>query len=124
MYQNKVTLHRLSRRQPRSSHRQQRQLTTLSLQPSPHKKDDNTSRTPNGTVALVFGKLSEFAKTFTRAHISKWKANCQPRVREQKTDTKQRVWEIRVASILKLTGRKAAPEIRITMKCPKRKRPA
>ena len=61
---------------------------------------------------VVFGKLSEFAKTLTKgAHIQ---VEGELRSREydsKKTDTKQRVWEIRVASILKLDrAEKAAPE--------------
>ena len=61
---------------------------------------------------VAFGKLSEFAKTLTKgAHIQ---VEGELRSREyesKKTDTKQRVWEIRVASILKLDrAEKAAPE--------------
>ncbi|MGD1082611.1 MAG: single-stranded DNA-binding protein, partial [Candidatus Sulfotelmatobacter sp.] len=60
----------------------------------------------------VFGKLAEFAKTLTKgAHIQ---VEGELRSREytsKKTDSKQRVWEIRVASILKLDrAEKAAPE--------------
>jgi len=49
---------------------------------------------------VVFGKLSEFAKTLTKgAHIQ---VEGELRSREydsKKTDSKRRVWEIRVASI-------------------------
>ena len=61
---------------------------------------------------VVFGKLSEFAKTLPKgAHIQ---VEGELRSREyasKKTGSKQRVWEIRVASILKLDrAEKAAPE--------------
>ncbi len=61
---------------------------------------------------VVFGKLSEFAKTLTKgAHIQ---VEGELRSREytsKKTDTKQRVWEIRVASIMKLDrAEKDTPE--------------
>ena len=52
---------------------------------------------------IVFGKLSEFAGTLTKgAHIQ---VEGELRSREydsKKTDTKQRIWEIKVKSILKL----------------------
>ena len=107
--------HRLSRQQPRSSHRQQRGLsfTTLSLATkSSYKKDGKYISHTEWHRCVVFGKLSEFAKTLTKgAHIQ---VEGELRSREyesKKTDTKQRVWEIRVASILKLDrAEKAAPE--------------
>jgi len=52
---------------------------------------------------VVFGTLAEFAKTLTRGtHIH---VEGELRSREydsKKTDAKQRVWEIRITSILKL----------------------
>ena len=61
---------------------------------------------------MVFGKLSEFAGTLKKgAHIQ---VEGELRSREydsKKTDSKQRIWEIRVDSILKLDrAEKAAPE--------------
>ena len=61
---------------------------------------------------MVFGKLSEFAKTLSKgAHIQ---VEGELRSREydsKKTDSRQRVWEIRVSSILKLDrAEKVAPE--------------
>ena len=74
---------------------------------------------------MVFGKLSEFAKTLTKgAHVQ---VEGELRSREydsKKTDSKQRVWEIRVASILKLDrAEKAAPEDQDHDEVPRRKRP-
>jgi single-strand DNA-binding protein len=52
---------------------------------------------------VVFGKLAEFAGTLTKgAHVQ---IEGELRSREyasKKTDSKQRIWEIRVNSILKL----------------------
>jgi single-strand DNA-binding protein len=61
---------------------------------------------------VVFGKLSEFAKTLTKgAHIQ---VEGELRSREydsKKTESRQRVWEIRVSSILTLDRtEKSAPE--------------
>jgi single-strand DNA-binding protein len=88
-------------------------VTTLSLATkSSYKKDDKYISHTEWHRCVVFGKLSEFAKTLTKgAHIQ---VEGELRSREydsKKTDTKKRVWEIRVASILKLDrAEKAAPE--------------
>jgi len=88
-------------------------FTTLSLATkSSYKKDDKYISHTEWHRCVVFGKLSEFAKTLTKgAHIQ---VEGELRSREyesKKTDSKQRVWEIRVASILKLDrAEKAAPE--------------
>jgi single-strand DNA-binding protein len=70
---------------------------------SPPKKDDKYIAHTEWHHCVVFGKLSEFAKTLTKgAHIQ---VQGELRSREydsKKTDAKQRVWEIRVTSILKL----------------------
>jgi single-strand DNA-binding protein len=58
----------------------------------------------------VFGKLADFAGTLTKgAHIQ---VEGELRSRDsKKVDSKQRVWEIRVDSILKLDrAEKAGPE--------------
>ena len=108
--------HRLCRQQPRSSHQPTRSLTTLSLATkSSYKKDGKYISHTEWHRCVVFGKLAEFAKTLTKgAHIQ---VEGELRSREydsKKTDSKQRVWEIRVASILKLDrAEKAAPEDQI-----------
>ena len=115
MYQNKVTLIGFLGSNARSPHQQHRSfsVTTLSLATkSSYKKDDKYISHTEWHRCVVFGKLSEFAKTLTKgAHIQ---VEGELRSREyesKKTDTKQRVWEIRVASILKLDrAEKAAPE--------------
>ena len=113
MYQNKVTLIGFLGSNPEVRSNNNRSFTTLSLATkSSYKKDDKYISHTEWHRCVVFGKLSEFAKTLTKgAHIQ---VEGELRSREyesKKTDTKQRVWEIRVASILKLDrAEKAAPE--------------
>src|ERR1700722_7918140 len=113
MYQNKVTLIGFLGSNPEARTANNGSFTTLSLATKySHKKDDKYISHTEWHRCVVFGKLSEFAKTLTKgAHIQ---VEGELRSREyesKKTDTKQRVWEIRVASILKLDrAEKAAPE--------------
>jgi len=67
----------------------------------------------------------EFAKTLTKgAHIQVEGELRSREYQSKKTDTKQRVWEIRVASILKLDrAEKAAPEDQEHEETLRRKRP-
>jgi single-strand DNA-binding protein len=81
-----------------------RSFTTLSLATkSSYKKDGKYISHTEWHRCIVFGKLSEFAGTLTKgAHIQ---VEGELRSREydsKKTDTKQRIWEIKVKSILKL----------------------
>ena len=113
MYQNKVTLIGFLGGNPEVHTYDNRSFTTLSLATkSSYKKDDNYISHTEWHRCVVFGKLSEFAKTLVKgAHIQ---VEGELRSREytsKKTDSKQRVWEIRVASILKLDrAEKAAAE--------------
>ena len=115
MYQNKVTLIGFLGNDAEVRTANDRSFTTFSLATKSSYKDKNTSQYISHTEwhrCVIFGKLSEFAKTLTKgAHIQ---VEGELRSREyesKKTDTKQRVWEIRVASILKLDrAEKAAPE--------------
>src|ERR1017187_283423 len=113
MYQNKVTLIGFLGSNAEVRTTSNGSFTTLSLATkSSYKKDDKYISHTEWHRCVVFGKLSEFAKTLTKgAHIQ---VEGELRSREydsKKTDTKQRVWEIRVASILKLDrAEKAAPE--------------
>ena len=82
-------------------------------QPSPPARTTtSTSRTPNGIVALPSASSRSSRRRSRKAHISRSKASCAAvNTRARKTDTKQRAWEIRVASILKLDqAEKVAPE--------------
>jgi single-strand DNA-binding protein len=113
MYQNKVTLIGFLGSNPEVRSNSDRSFTTLSLATkSSYKKDEKYISHTEWHRCVVFGKLSEFARTLTKgAHIQ---VEGELRSREYesiKTDSKRRVWEIRVASILKLDrAEKAAPE--------------
>ena len=113
MYQNKVTLIGFLGSNPEVRIANNGSFATLSLATkSSYKKDDKYISHTEWHRCVVFGKLSEFAKTLTKgAHIQ---VEGELRSREydsKKTNTKQRVWEIRVASILKLDrAEKADPE--------------
>jgi single-strand DNA-binding protein len=113
MYQNKVTLIGFVGSDAKAHTNDNRSLTTLSLATkSSYKKDGKYISHTEWHRCVVFGKLAEFAKTLTKgAHIQ---VEGELRSREytsKKTDSKQRVWEVRVASILKLDrAEKAGPE--------------
>src|SRR6202453_1301698 len=114
MYQNKVTLIGFLGSNPEGrTNSPDFSVTTLSLATkSSYKKDGKYISHTEWHRCVVFGKLSEFAKTLTKgAHIQ---VEGELRSREydsKKTDTKQRIWEIKVDSILKLDrAEKATPE--------------
>jgi single-strand DNA-binding protein len=111
MYQNKVTL--IGFLGSNAEVRNNGSFTTLSLATkSSYKKNGGYISHTEWHRCVVFGKLSEFAKTLTKgAHIL---VEGELRSREydsKKTGSKQRVWEIRVSSILTLDRtEKSAPE--------------
>ena len=114
MYQNKVTLIGFLGSNPESrTNNPDVSVTTLSLATkSSYKKNGEYVSHTEWHRCVVFGKLSEFAKTLTKgAHVQ---VEGELRSREyesKKTNSKQRVWEIRVSSILKLDrAEKSAPE--------------
>jgi single-strand DNA-binding protein len=115
MYQNKVTLIGFLGSNPEVRTNDNRSLTTLSLATkSSYKKDGKYVSHTEWHRCVVFGKLAEFAKTLTKgAHIQVEGELCSREYDSKKTDSKQRVWEIRVASILKLDrAEKSGPEDR------------
>jgi single-strand DNA-binding protein len=102
MYQNKVTL--IGFLGSNAEVRNNGSFTTLSLATkSSYKKNGEYISHTEWHRCVVFGKLSEFAKTLSKgAHIQ---VEGELRSREydsKKTDSRQRVWEIRVSSILTL----------------------
>ena len=113
MYQNKVTLIGFLGNDSEVRANNNRSFTVLSLATkSSYKKDGKYVSQTEWHRCIVFGKLSEFAATLKKgAHIQ---VEGELRSREydsKKTDSKQRIWEIRVDSILKLDrAEKAAPE--------------
>ena len=90
-------------------------FTVLSLATKSSYKDKKTGEYKGSTEwhrCVVWGKLSDFAKTLTKgAHLAV-EGELRSREREdKKTNAKQRVWEVRVSSILKLDrAEKATPE--------------
>ena len=113
MYQNKVTLIGFLGSDAEVRTNDNRSFTTLSLATkSSYKKDGKYISHTEWHRCVVFGKLSEFAGTLKKgAHVQ---VEGELRSREydsKKTDSKQRIWEVRVDSILKLDrAEKAAPE--------------
>ena len=114
MYQNKVTLIGFLGSNPEArTNNPDVSVTTLSLATkSSYKKNGEYVSHTEWHRCVVFGKLSEFTKTLTKgAHVQ---VEGELRSREyesKKTNSKQRVWEIRVSSILKLDrAEKSAPE--------------
>ena len=114
MYQNKVTLIGFLGSNPEArTTNPDVSVTTLSLATkSSYKRNGEYVSHTEWHRCVVFGKLSGFAKTLTKgAHVQ---VEGELRSREyesKKTNSKQRVWEIRVSSILKLDrAEKSAPE--------------
>jgi single-strand DNA-binding protein len=106
MYQNKVTLIGFLGGDAEVRNANNRSFTTLSLATKSSYKDKKSGQYVAQTEwhrCVVFGKLAEFAGTLTKgAHVQ---IEGELRSREyasKKTDSKQRIWEIRVNSILKL----------------------
>ncbi len=115
MYQNKVNLIGFLGSDSEVRNANNRSFTTFSVATQSSYKDKKSGERVSHTEwhsCVVFGKLSEFASTLKNgAHVQ---VEGELRSREydsKKTDSKQRVWEIRVDSILKLDrAEKAGPE--------------
>jgi single-strand DNA-binding protein len=104
MYQNKVTLMGFLGSDPELRDNGIRHFTTLSLATkSSYRKDEAYVSHTEWHRCVVFGKLSDFAATLKKGtHLQ---VEGELRSREfvnRKTSSLQRVWEIRVSSILKL----------------------
>ena len=106
MYQNKVNLIGFLGGDAEIRNANNHSFTTLSLATKSSYKDKKSGQYVTQTEwhrCVVFGKLAEFAGTLTKgAHVQ---IEGELRSREyasKKTDSKQRIWEIRVDSILKL----------------------
>jgi single-strand DNA-binding protein len=115
MYQNRISLIGFLGNDAITRSANNASFTVLSLATKSSYKDKKTGEYNGHTEwhrCIVWGKLSEYAKTLTKgAHLA---VDGELRSRERvdkKTSAKQRVWEVRVASILKLDrAEKAAPE--------------
>ncbi len=115
MYQNRITLIGFLGQDAITRTANNASFTVLSLATKSSYKDKKTGEYNGHTEwhrCIVWGKLSEYAKTLTKgAHLA---VEGELRSREQtnkKTSAKQSVWEVRVASILKLDrAEKVSPE--------------
>ena len=114
MYQNKVNLIGFLGSDAEVRTTNNRSFTTLSLATKSSYKDKSGQYVSHTEWhrCVVFGNLSEFAGSLKKgAHIQ---VEGELRSREydsKKTDSKQRIWEIKVDSILKLDrAEKSAPE--------------
>jgi len=115
MYQNKVNLIGFLGSDAEVRTANNRSFTTLSLATKSSYKDKKSGQYVSHTEwhrCIVFGKLSEFAKSLTKgAHVQVEGELRSRDYNSKKTDTKHRIWEIRVDSILKLDrAEKAGPE--------------
>ena len=81
-------------------------FTVLSLATKSSYKDKKTGEYNGHTEwhrCIVWGKLTEYAKTLTKgAHLAIEGEMRSRETTDKKTNAKQRVWEVRVSSILKL----------------------
>jgi len=104
MYQNKVTLIGFLGGDAEVRASDTRSFATLSLATkSSYRKDDKYVSHTEWHRCVVFGKLSEFASTLKRgAHVQLEGELHSREYVSKKTESTQRIWEIRVASILKL----------------------
>ena len=113
MYQNKVNLIGFLGSDAEVHTNNNRSFTTLSLATkSSYKKDGKYVSQTEWHRCIVFGKLSEFAATLKKGAQIQVEGELRSREYDsKKTDSKQRIWEIRVDSILKLDrAEKAVPE--------------
>ena len=106
MYQNKVNLIGFLGNDAEVRTANNHSFTTLSVATKSSYKDKKSGQYVSHTEwhrCIVFGKLSEFAKSLTKgAHVQ---VEGELRSREyvsKKTGAKEHIWEIRVSSILKL----------------------
>ena len=106
MYQNKVNLIGFLGSDAEVRTANNRSFTTLSLATKSSYKDKKSGQYVSRTEwhrCVVFGKLAEFAGTLTKGSHIQVEGELRSRQYDsKKTDSRQRIWEIRVDSILKL----------------------
>jgi len=122
MYQNKVNLIGFLGNDAELHTANERSFTTFSLATMSSYRDRKSGEYVSHTEwhrCVVFSRLSEFAGQLTKGtHVqvegelrSREYVSKEGGSKSQKAETKQRIWEIRVASILKLDrAEKSAPE--------------
>jgi single-strand DNA-binding protein len=122
MYQNKVTIIGFLGNDAEVRTANDRSFTTFQVATKSSYKDKKSGEYISHTEwhrCVVFSRLSEFAGTLTKGTHVQVEGELRSREyvskktggKSKKTETKQRIWEIRVASILKLDrAEKAAAE--------------
>ena len=122
MYLNKVNLIGFLGNDAEVHNANDRSFTIFSIATKSSYKDKKNGEYVSHTEwhrCVVFSRLSEFAGTLTKGtHVqvegelrSREYVGKEAGSKSQKAETKQRIWEIRVASILKLDrAEKTAPE--------------
>jgi len=115
MYQNRITLIGFLGQDASTHTANNSSFTVLSLATKSSYKDKKTGEYNGHTEwhrCIVWGRLSDYAKTLKKgAHLAV-EGELRSRERtDKKTGQKERVWEVRVTSILKLDrAEKAGPE--------------
>jgi single-strand DNA-binding protein len=115
MYQNKVTLMGFLGSDAEVRSANNRSFTTFSLATKSSFKDKNSNQYISHTEwhrCVVFGKLSEFAKMLTKGTHIQVEGELRTRgYTTKETTTEQRIWEIRVGTILNVDRtEKSLPE--------------
>ena len=115
MYQNKVNLIGFLGGDAEVRNANNRSFTTLSLATKSSYKDKKSGPYVAQTEwhrCGVFGKLAEFAGMLAKgAHVQIEGELCSREIAAKNSDSKRRIWEIRVDSILKIDrAEKADPE--------------
>ena len=103
MYQNKVNLIGFLGGDGEVRNANNRSFTTLSLATYKDKKSGQYVTQTEWHRCVIFGKLAEFAGTLTKGTHVQIEGELRSReYASKKTNSQQRIWEIRVDSILKL----------------------
>jgi len=115
MYQNRITLIGFLGKDATAVSTNNANFTALSLATKSSYKDKTTGKYIDHTEwhrCIVWGKLAEYAKTLKKgAHLSVEGELRSRETTDKKTAQTQRIWEVRVSSILKLDrAEKAGPD--------------
>jgi len=106
MYQNRISLIGFLGQNATTRTANNASFTVLSLATKSSYKDKETGEYNGHTEwhrCVVWGRLSEYAKTLTKgAHVAVEGELRSRETTDKRTSVKQRIWEVRVASILKL----------------------
>jgi len=106
MYQNRISLIGFLGQNATTHTANNASFTGLSLATKSSYKDKKTGEYKGRTEwhrCIVWGKLAEYAKTLTKGTHLAVEGELRSRERvDKKTSAKERVWEVRVVSILKL----------------------